>query len=379
MRQMNNKNELRVALLCSGIGRVFRGFESFTEELFFVLKKEINATLFKGRGESNENEVMLRCIKRDGLLRILPVSLKTRRSIESFSFVVSFVSFLIREKFNVLIVSESFTGTMLIFLRKMLRLHFVVIIFNGGPQPPAVVKGLDFILQVTEPEYKRALEQGVSSGKMQLLPYGIFAEKFNVTASKNILRTKYSIPPDRYVLLAVGQVNAYHKRLDFLINCVEKVDQQKYFLLMVGSKDYETEEIKKLAKSKLGKNCLCLVDVQYGLMPEIYSLADCLIHCSLIEGFGRIFLEAMSAKIPLIAHRMDIIRWVVDNEECLIDMQQDHAVIEKIKMIANDESYRQNMIEKNYNNILIRFDWDVLRNRYVDVLKHAWNQREFVK
>ncbi|MDD5617980.1 MAG: glycosyltransferase family 4 protein [Candidatus Omnitrophica bacterium] len=369
---MNKKQELKVALLCSGLGRVKRGFESFSEELFSVLKDELDITLFKGGGNLQQKEIVLWCLKREGLLRFLGLSSQRRIAIESLTFTISFLFYLIKDQYNVIFLSCPTTGNILMLFKKILPLKYKVIISNGGPVPISDIRSIDFIAQVTENEYKKSIESGFSKEKIKLLPYGIFTGRFDTKSDKNKLRSKYGIPNDKFVVLSVGQINAYHKRMDFLIDSFSQLDHNKYFLLIAGSRDLQTNQLKKMAREKLGGNYLFLVDVDYALMPEIYVLADCLVHCSLFEGFARVLLEAMSSKLPIIAHRMDNNVWPIDNIECLINMNNRSELVEKIKLFNNDKTLIKDIIEKNYENVKNRFDWSVLKEPYRHTILEAF-------
>jgi len=364
----------KVALLCSGLGQVKRGFESFTEELYTLLRDDIDVTLFKGGGRGVENrEIVLKYLNKDGIMRFTYLPIGVRRFIESFTFSLSFIPFLLRENYNVIFISEVGIGFLLIFLKKVFRFNFNVIISNGGPMPPSKIYFIDFIAQVTESEYRKSLDYGFPKEKISLLPYGIYSRKFNIQPEKTELRLKYKIPIDKYVLLSVGQINRHHKRIDFLIETFSLLNDEKYFLLIVGGNDLEIKKIKDEANSKLKDNYLFLIDVEHETMPEIYKLADCLVHCSLFEGFARVFLEAMSARIPIIAHNMENNAWPINNKECLIDMRNKYELIKKIKIFSENRTLVESIIENNYNNVVKRFDWAILKDQYLAVIERAGN------
>jgi glycosyltransferase involved in cell wall biosynthesis len=365
------RKRIKMAILCSGLGRIKRGFESFTEELFVLLKNSLDVDLFKGGGKISENERVLWCLKRDGLLRFLGVPNDKRLLFESFTFAFSFIPYLFRNKYNVLFVSAPGEAAVLMFLKRVFNLRYNVIISNGGPIRPSSIHYIDFIAQVTESEYRRSLEWGLSKNRVFLLPYGIFSNKFDIKVDKPALRTKYGIPESQYVLLCVGQINKFHKRIDFLIETVSRLDYKKFFLLIVGNSDLETEELRKMAGKLLKNNYRFLINIDYELMPEIYKVADCVIHCSLFEGFSRVLLESMSAKIPIIAHNMENNRWPINNEECLINMEDGDLLIDKIKAFSENNDLVREIVKSNYENVLMRFDWDVLKKQYLNILEHV--------
>src|SRR2546421_9730751 len=56
----------RVALLCTGLGHVNRGYESFAAGAFRNLSSDVDLCLLKGGGRSERKEFRLFTAKRDG-------------------------------------------------------------------------------------------------------------------------------------------------------------------------------------------------------------------------------------------------------------------------------------------------------------------------
>ena len=56
--QQKKSGPTRVFIVCSGLGRITRGFESFMQECFETLKEEpdLDVTLYKGGGHSAPRE-----------------------------------------------------------------------------------------------------------------------------------------------------------------------------------------------------------------------------------------------------------------------------------------------------------------------------------
>ena len=51
--------EPKIALLCSGLGNIKRGHEIFAQDLFDLLKNDLDITLFKGGGEARGDPAIL--------------------------------------------------------------------------------------------------------------------------------------------------------------------------------------------------------------------------------------------------------------------------------------------------------------------------------
>ena len=59
--KMSKDRVTKVFVICSGLGNIKRGYESFTQECFEALSQEplLDVTLFKGGGKSSEKEIAL--------------------------------------------------------------------------------------------------------------------------------------------------------------------------------------------------------------------------------------------------------------------------------------------------------------------------------
>ena len=58
---LSKEQVIKVFIICSGLGHIKRGYESFTQECFDALSQEplLDVTLFKGGGKSSEKEIAL--------------------------------------------------------------------------------------------------------------------------------------------------------------------------------------------------------------------------------------------------------------------------------------------------------------------------------
>ncbi|MFY7913426.1 MAG: glycosyl transferase family 1, partial [Rubrivivax sp.] len=50
---------MKIALLCTGLGNIYRGHEVFARELFDLLKDDLDITLFKGGGTAAPRELVM--------------------------------------------------------------------------------------------------------------------------------------------------------------------------------------------------------------------------------------------------------------------------------------------------------------------------------
>lgn len=363
---------INLILYCSGLGYINRGLESFTRELYETLNEvdKIDVTLFQGRGEIVDGAKSVWAPKRtSNYHKYLPWNLNSDQKLVVedliFSFPILWSAF--RQQSPIIHFSESVPAKVLYHLRNKFGGSFKLLFSNGGPRSPEHYARYDFV-QVLTPEQKReALEYGYPSEKIFMIPYGLNCQKFY--SSKRVVDTEWNLPTNRKILLSVGAINSSHKRMQWLVKEFAKLDQSKYFLWVVGQNDgQQTVEIKSLAKNILDEDAFAFTTTTYEKMPAVYNSADIFVLCSLKEGFGRVYLEAMAAGLPVIAHRTENTKWILgpDNEG-LIDMTKKDELAGKIRSISADINLMREYGVSNSIQVQRKFDWKSLTPEYLNM------------
>ncbi|MBN1852968.1 MAG: glycosyltransferase family 4 protein [Pirellulales bacterium] len=98
-------------------------------------------------------------------------------------------------------------------------------------------------------------------------------------------------------------------------------------------------------------------------LQDVFSQADFVTYPSEYEGFGNAFLEAIYYKKPVICNRYTIYR--MDIEPCgfntiVFDGFLRNATIDHIRRVLDDGSYRQEMVDTNYEIARKYFSYEVL-------------------
>ncbi len=57
-------------------------------------------------------------------------------------------------------------------------------------------------------------------------------------------------------------------------------------------------------------------------MPDLYRSVDVLLHPTLFESFGNVYVEAMAVGLPVVAHDSPVTRWIFGDEPGLIDAER---------------------------------------------------------
>ena len=363
---------VKVFLICSGLGNVRRGYESFTEECFEALQQEasLETFLFKGRGEPQKKEFVLPNLSR-GLWLTKKLGKIFRQDpyfIEQFTFCVSLLPHIYQKRPDVIFFSDFSLGTMLWHLRRVFGLTYKLLFSNGAPNGPPFSR-VDCVQHLTPTHYQIALASGDSPSKHFFVPYGIkMSDRLEILSQneKNALRSNLDLPCDRPILLSVAAINKSHKRIDYLIREVARLPQPRPYLLMLGQIQSESAEIVELANQLLDPDQFQIKTVASHQISEYYQVADAFVLTSLSEGLPRVLLEAMSYGLPCLAHNYDIARFVLKDEGYFENFELVGSLASIILQVLtqNDEKSKLQRHQIVYD----RFSWDRLKHKYIDMI-----------
>jgi glycosyltransferase involved in cell wall biosynthesis len=366
------KKPIRVLFCCTGVGIFNRGIESFFRESFDGLKDAmpgIECRLIKGAGSSSDREKTVWCLPRTGKLaeflgRLIRRNAYVAEQLSSFPAVVLQVW-----KFqpDVIFYSDSNLGFQLYFWRKWIGVPYKLLFSNGGPIHAPFVR-TDYIQQVAPLYLEDALKAGEPHERHFMVPYGIdsgTAPMMDIT-EKMLLRRKLGLPENRSIVLSVGWIAKQHKRMDYLIKEVATMPEPRPFLQLLGAMDEGSSEIVELGNYLLGPNNFSVRSVPYSQVAEYYQAADCFVLCSLKEGFGRVYLEALKHGLPTIAHHFPVMDFVLGDVGILGDLSK-QGELSKLLTEQLFQPVDQSDAKKRWESIQNRFSWNVLALDYAEM------------
>ncbi len=364
---------INLTLYSPGLGYINRGFESLTREIYQSLRQQddLKITLFQATGEVLQGAVPVWAPKRTS-------SIYDWHLIRSFKY-RQFVSYLLENLFfsvpltlhcyqnpcDILYFSDAIPANILHRLREKLGGSFKFLFCNGAPANPKDYMHYDYVQVMTPAQYHEAVDAGYPQENLFLIPQGL---QCNVYSNPRDLqqRDRWNLPTDRTIVLSVGAISFVHKRMDWLIEEFSKLDPDQFFLWIVGQPELETPKVHSLAATKLKPGSYQFDSVPYAEMPSVYQAADIFTLCSLNEGFGRVYIEAMAAKLPVLAHRNINTEWILGADNLgLIDMTQTDALRDRILYF---QQHPTQFDQQRHNNQVIafeRFDWNALIPAYL--------------
>ncbi len=376
---------MKIALLCSGLGNIKRGHETFIRELFDLLKNDLDVTLLKGEGGEKKNEIVIFNIPRNSqILKSLKNNLvcsdkwreaideERRTKLEMETFAYNSLPYLLKADYDIIQCPEAEVINILYQHREFFKKRPFFVYSNGGALPPNKYPLFDFVQHHSFYSYSIA---GRFKKKSFLIPYCVNLNKFYPAKIKDkSIRKRFNIPPNVFLILSAGAICDNHKRMPHLIKEVNKIanntddkNNKNVHLLILGEESGESEKIKEFGK-KILKNRIHFGTVEHEELPKAYQSADLFVLCSLFESFGIVFLEAMACKLPIISTNHKNQKWIMGDSAVLINMKKEGLLAEKIKLLMKNPLLREQLAEKGYKEVK-KFSANNIKKEYVQMYK----------
>ena len=331
--------KIKLALISCGLGNVNRGFEVSTARLYKTIKESQALDVRLYSGGKHEGAKFIWNIPRDEVLRS-PLSMFSRFNdrrfwefcygVEQVSFALSLLPDLFSFQPDVVWTKEVPFGYFLDAYRKMFGFKYKIIFANGGAFRPATYKDFDYIQHLQPESYKDAVDYGLPEEKMTTLTNFLYFQKS--TKTKKELRTSFGYSDQDWVVICVAAWNRYHKRIDYLIEEVAQIPDQRVKLMLCGHPEPDITYLRKLADEKLPGRVQWLT-LSETKVHEALQAADAFVLPSLNEGLGNAMAEAALAEVPVICHGHAASRFVLNDEKWISDLSLPGALASKIMQL----------------------------------------------
>ena len=318
---------MKIALLCSGLGRVHRGHEVFARDLFDLLGEAVDITLFKGGGKAAARERVIDNLPRTAAcldhvhVAVSPkwaeaAKEEERDRIEARTFAYAALKPLLEGGFDVVHCLEREVCNTVHDHRHLFQRTPKVVFSNGGAIAARDLPRCDFVQEHSAHNLSFSARH-----KAFLIPHGVDLQRFQPGLPSDF-RARHGIPADAFVVISVGTIGHSHKRMDHVIEEVAPLDGVR--LLVVGQQSPQTPAIKALGQRLMGER-IVFATLPHDELPQAYAAADAFVLGSLFETFGIVYIEAMAMGLPVICTNHVNQRSIVQ-EGLFIDMSRRGAL-----------------------------------------------------
>ena len=365
----------KVFIVCSGLGHINRGYESFFRGCFDALVSEadLDLTLYKGAGAQAAHEIRLPNLCRGSRSAKILGKLLGRSDYfaEQLTFFLSLLPRLLARRPDVVYVSDVVLGNFLRLAQKLPLFSYKVLFNNNGPVLPTLLHRWDHIQQVSPQYLNDALAAGVPREKQTLLPSAVDIPKsLPPHGDPGALRDALGLPRDRPIVLSVGAIDGGRKRMDYLVQEMAKLPVPRPFLLLLGQKTSDSPRIIELGEDLLSMDGFDARTVAKDEVSDYYRAASIFALASVDEGFGLAYVEAMSYGLPCLVHDYETSRFVLGDMGTYGDLTQPGTLMELLSDSVRVAA-APSVATARHAGVYDRFSWDRLTPAYVELFQQC--------
>lgn len=354
---------MKVALLCSGLGHIRRGHEVFATSLFGLMQDRLDITLFKGGGTPAAREVVVDNIPRQSpLLQDVHVAVSPRWAdavreqerlrIETTTFAFAALKPLMEGGFDVVHCLEQEVCDIVFEHRHLFARPPKVMFSNGGAIARGDLPGCDAVQEYTGYNLARSDRR-----RGFLIPHGVDTALFSPRRDP-AFRRQLGVPDEAFLMLSVGQICYWHKRMDYLIR--ELAPLADVHLAIVGQDSPDTPAIRRLGADLMGGR-ISFGSLPHHELPQAYAAADAFVLGSIFETFGIVYIEAMAAGLPVFCTNHPNQRSIV-GDGVFLDMARPGSLRQAVA--GRDAAHLRELGRKGRLRVEAEFDQSRLAERY---------------
>lgn len=211
-------------------------------------------------------------------------------------------------------------------------------------------------LVCTNPEF---YERNKNQWRCRLIPNGVDCDRFFPGPGQ---RRQFALPADRLIVLMVSALIP-SKRVEVGIEAISHLPD--VHLVVAGDGPLRGEIDAMAARRIPGRFTRLFVEPE--AMPALYRSADIYLHLSKDEPSSLAIVEAMASGLPIIAQDMPRMRYVVGDDEFLMETTNPTAIAEQIVRAQHSSSCR--VIERSSK--AARFSWANIAGMYGSFLQEV--------
>lgn len=231
-----------------------------------------------------------------------------------------------------------------------------------------VMNNADKVVTITRHMAVSAKQQGCKK-EIKIIPHG---SSLHESSSKVQIREKYNIQSESKIVLSIQRLHP-RKGLIYLIRAIPEVLKKfPSTVFLIGGTGHLESELKFETQ-----NCGIATNVIFtGFIPDehlssYYEQADLFALPSLFEGFGLVYIDALTKGLPIVTTQnggaQDII---TDEVGLLVPIRNSKAFADAINKALNTKWNKKRIVNRS-----LRYKWENIVRNYISIYNEILSQK----
>lgn len=221
---------------------------------------------------------------------------------------------------------------------------------------------LDAIICISEAVRSNLVARGVDFGNLVLIHNGLDPDAVGPVTGIDELRRHYRLPPSAVVVVMLGNLKVW-KGQESVVRAIGLLKSRLPTVrcLFVGDYGPADSDFAELLRSLVDnlqlREHVIFTGYQANVAPYI-AMSDMVVHASILpEPFGRVILEAMALRRPIVASRAGAIPEIVEHGVSGLTFTPGDSVAlaESILRLAQDKAEASAMGQRGYERLMAKF------------------------
>ena len=214
--------------------------------------------------------------------------------------------------------------------------------------------------------------------QINIIPTGIDIERFNKDNYDKkdllLLRKKYNISKNDFVLLLVSRISEEQKNINFLLKQQEKINKHhKDIKLLVVGDGPDLNKFKQEYKNN--KNIIFTGMIPWDEVSKYYQIGNIFVTASKTETQGLTVIEAISSGLPVVCMEDDSFKLAIINEYNGLFFNDEEEYLKNILYLYENRKKYTNMSKQAINSSE-QFSSEMNKKKILEVYNRAIENRK---
>lgn len=234
-------------------------------------------------------------------------------------------------------------------------------------------------LIIVPKESRNIWEDRGFSRKIYHVPLGVDTKVFHPLDESELSPNNPFLTPNNDIF-NVGYIGRLteEKGVNILVEAIHllKNNRNRVALFLVGSGSLRKELEKRVCMLGLSQDVKFINHLEQHELPVFLHHMDALVLPSITttrwkEQFGRVLVEAMACKVPVVGSSSGEIPTVVGDAGFIFEEGNAKALSESLDTLIRDETQREKMALKGLNRVKEMYTWSAVAERLIEIYKEV--------